>query len=148
MMERMAEAVADRICSEHKLPVAVCTAIANALFEAYSGKHMEITRDPLDAADSNTQTFLDCSTGHLTQQTREWLDARAMLTVLEPEKMTHWVAGSPYGWFIYADEEPSGKDFPADLIAVMKYARAAGCAYILFDRDAGDPIEGLAWYES
>ena len=46
-----------------------------------------------------------------------------------------------YGWFVFAPEDTPA-DFPDDLLAVLKAARAQGAEYALFDCDAV-PQQGL-----
>jgi hypothetical protein len=65
--------------------------------------------------------FLDLSTAHLTPKTRGSL--------------------MPYGWFVWAEEDPNPENFPDDLIACMNHARSLGAEYILFDCDALEVAE-------
>jgi hypothetical protein len=89
----------------------------------------------------NLRSFMDLSTAHLTPATMDWLDS-----FLGKDNFTHWVAVTPYGWFLYADEEGDREYFPADLIACFAYARKHGAEYILFDRDA-DAVDDLPQYD-
>ena len=70
--------------------------------------------------------FLDCSTAHLSPAAREFLDFGDGI-----------VSSTPYGWFVYASEEPEEK-VPADLRAVMSYARSLSAEYVNFDCDASE----------
>jgi hypothetical protein len=81
------------------------------------------------------RVFLDLSSGHITKETGDWLDAKAWTreTVTRPEA---WVGITPYGWFVYADEDGGSPDLPEDLALCMKKARELGAEYILFDCDA------------
>jgi hypothetical protein len=88
----------------------------------------------------NVRAFLDLSTKHLSQSTRNQLDRDAAATV-EGNQHTRWVAGTPHGWFVFADEECDQEYFPADLIACMKKASELGADYILFDCDADDDVD-------
>jgi hypothetical protein len=72
--------------------------------------------------------FFDCSTAHLSLETRRDLDARAT----NGEDL---VAATPFGWFVWA-EEHRRSDLPDDLSTIMAAARRLGAEYILFDRDA------------
>lgn len=72
--------------------------------------------------------FFDCSTAHLSPETRRDLDARAA-------NSEDLVAATPFGWFVWA-EEHRRSDLPNDLSAIMAAARRLGAEYILFDRDA------------
>ena len=89
------------------------------------------------------RAFLDVSTGHLKFSTREWLTEQHKL----PESSSNAFSGSAtlYGWFINcshdsleegADQAITLKDIPEDLVTCLKYGRAQGCDYVLFDRDA------------
>jgi hypothetical protein len=86
------------------------------------------------------RTFYDLSTGHLTAATRRLLDTT---------KMERWpVAGGrmPFGFFIYAHDEDSEGNIPADLWACIQLAHKHGADYILFDCDA-ELIEDLPSYD-
>jgi len=73
--------------------------------------------------------FLDCSTAHLSPAARSWLDTGD--GVASP---------TPYGWFVYASEEPD-EHVPPDLVAVMAHARGRGAEYVNFDCDAAEIAE-------
>ncbi|WP_234053659.1 MULTISPECIES: hypothetical protein [unclassified Xanthobacter] len=78
---------------------------------------------------SQIRQFLDLSIAHLSHETRDRLDLAAI---------GEWpVAGGrmPYGFFIYAHEEPDD-EIPNDVWACCVKARELGCEYILFDCDA------------
>ncbi|WP_036048695.1 hypothetical protein [Bradyrhizobium sp. Tv2a-2] len=89
----------------------------------------------------NLQSFMDLSTAHLKPSTREWLDS-----LDGQDNLSHWVAQTPYGWFLYCDEENGDNSFPDDLFACFTYARENGAAYILFD-GAADAVADLPTYE-
>lgn len=76
--------------------------------------------------------FFDCSTAHLSGESRAYLEEIAGRL---PGQVEPWAASTPYGWFLYADEtcDPS---VPADLAQVMRHARGLGADYILLDADA------------
>ncbi|MBB6193172.1 hypothetical protein FHS51_003428 [Sphingobium wenxiniae] len=78
--------------------------------------------------------FLDCSTAHLSPAARTYLDRMDVIS-----------SPTPYGWFVWASEEP-GDDVQPDLVAVMTRARALGAEYINFDRDA-DEIDELPTFD-
>lgn len=82
------------------------------------------------------RAFLDLSTGHLTLETREWLDERAHRSVVCSLGLDRWVAPTPCGWFVYADRNVTGDHVPDDLLACMRKAREIGAEYILFDSNA------------
>lgn len=90
----------------------------------------------------NTINLLDLSTGHLSLETREWLEEPANAERAGVTPRTH-------GYFVTAQ---SGDDFPdvgrvpLDLVHCMRYAGANGASYVLFDTDAMRQ-DGLPWYE-
>lgn len=91
-------------------------------------------------AELEKRTILVLSTGHVTKETARLLNST---------KLEDWpCCGGPYagyGWFVYAHDENDGQ-IPADLFAVMEFARANGCTNVLFDCDA-EQVEGLPAYE-
>lgn len=78
--------------------------------------------------------FLDCSTAHLSLAARAYVETGD--GVASP---------TPYGWFVYANEEPDER-VPPDLAAVMAYARSLGAEYVNFDSDASE-IDGLPTFD-
>ena len=87
------------------------------------------------------RTFLDLSTAHLTEETRlRWANG-------EFDKFLTYVA-DPYGWWLWTgSEEGLLQQVPADIHAVVAYARNLGCDWIKFDRDA-EIVNDLPVYES
>lgn len=97
---------------------------------------------------SEIRKFLDLSTAHLTQATRDILDdkhRRPSPTYPHPEG---------YGWFVWVptDSLDTLVDCPDDLKACYLAARKRHCDYILFDCDAPevdflptypDEVEGI-----
>lgn len=83
--------------------------------------------------------FFDCSNAHLSPASRSYLERECAL----PESAA---AATTYGWFVWAEEEPVAA-MPADLAAIMAYARSQGAEYILFDRDAAvsDALPTFSW---
>ena len=87
-----------------------------------------------------THSVAFLSTAHMDPVTAQMLDA------------TPWedwpVSGGPlpWGYMIYAHDEDCLETMPPDLWACFMFARANGCDYIRFDRDA-DEIEELPVYE-
>jgi hypothetical protein len=83
--------------------------------------------------------FLDLSTAHLSQETRDHLDEISVgsATGNPPSFM---VAPTGYGWFVSAspadNERNDDEEIPDDLWAAMMHAKANGADHILFDRDA------------
>lgn len=100
------------------------------------------------AASEGTPTirqFLDTSTYHLSDETREWLSGQAAMNSDIHGPNWH-VAEHHDGWWCRVPVDYAPEDFPADLLLVCDRARTLGAAYILFDRDAA-PIEDLPIYE-
>lgn len=87
----------------------------------------------------DVRAFLDVSSGHLSSDTWDWLDAHTTdAAVRDPDsRLAAELLGgrTRYGWFVYAHERPTGP-VPADLVAALRLARGLGCAYVLFDCDA------------
>ncbi|WP_207461304.1 hypothetical protein [Azospirillum sp. SYSU D00513] len=75
------------------------------------------------------RNFLDLSTGHLDQASRQALESRKDgLVSYELE----------YGWLIYVSDPDTVKErkIPAVLEAILDRARSLGCDYVLLDGDA------------
>lgn len=89
--------------------------------------------------------FLDASSDHLSPETWAWLDAQTTDEALrDPDNRlgTELLGGrTRYGWLVYANDSPT-EPVPADLLAVLRLARARGCAYVLFD-SAAPPVPDL-----
>lgn len=52
-----------------------------------------------------------------------------------------------YGWFVVVSKDvETDKDYPADIVEVLAYARARGCTWIMLDQD-GPVIDGLRTWE-
>lgn len=79
--------------------------------------------------------FFECSTGHLSEATRHWLDHRG------EEHATTTLLTGRYGWMVHVPEA-TPTDYPRDLAACIDAARHHGAHYALFDADA-DIVEGL-----
>ncbi len=82
--------------------------------------------------------FLDASSGHLLPETWAWLDVQTCDEVVrDPRHSCAEILGgrTRHGWFIYAPETPAAT-VPADLAALLRYARQQGCDYALLDCDA------------
>ena len=83
------------------------------------------------------RAFLDCSTAHLTEATRAWLDD--VLQHDDSQRPIGPVGVMPDGWFCFAPAEIGDDDkerIPADLLAVLAYARSVRCEYVYFSADA------------
>jgi len=85
--------------------------------------------------------FLDLSTGHLTEKTREWISSFEF-----PNRSNPLIgAETAFGWFLYVQAE-RGEGVPDDLWSVMRFAQRLGCEYLYFDADA-EVVDGLIYYE-
>lgn len=88
---------------------------------------------------AKTETFLDLSTAHLDARSRAWLSEAATLNHAASYHghgagaAISTLGATYYGWFLHVPEADTGA--PAALQACMDHAKAAGCAYILFDAD-------------
>jgi len=97
----------------------------------------------------NIRKFLDLSTAHLDDASKEWLTNAAQ---------SQSAYEGPYGWFTCAYPDPDNpghtsvqpglRDMqaPAPLAAIMEYACQLGCDYVLFDGDAV-AVEDLPVFE-
>jgi hypothetical protein len=87
-------------------------------------------------------TYLDLSTGYLTQRTMDKMQRGD----------NNWPAMSigayPNGFFVTVPDvmEQSLSSLPDDLAGVMRYAQRLGIALLRFDSD-GDTVPGLTRYE-
>ena len=85
----------------------------------------------------SVRRFLDASSGHLLPETWAWLDEQTTDEVVrDPRNRSAEILGgrTRHGWFIWASEAPDAS-VPADLVAVMRFARKRGCDYVLLDCD-------------
>lgn len=94
--------------------------------------------------------FIEISTSHVSEQTGEWLNAEGLIAADFHNNATIYaevnMASTHFGWFLYCDEDVDALDCPDDLKAVMRWVRAQGLEYVLFDRDA-DQVEGLPTFD-
>lgn len=79
--------------------------------------------------------FFDCSTAHLSGETRNWLDERAVDPAARGSAPIDPPSATPFGWFLWAENIP-GAEVPPDLARIMRHARKLGAEYVLFDCDA------------
>lgn len=88
--------------------------------------------------------MMDCSTGHLSVSTRNWLERaenrekRGFMSRDTGYAMSTYL-GAEYAW----KDEP---DLPPDLIHILRFANANKFDWILFDSDAVRDFN-LPWYE-
>jgi hypothetical protein len=88
--------------------------------------------------------MMDCSTGHLSVSTRNWLERAENL-----EKRGFMSRDTGYAMSTYLGAEYAWKDepdLPADLIHILRFANANKFDWILFDSDAVRDLN-LPWYE-
>jgi hypothetical protein len=110
-------------------------------------------------APNEIERNLVLSTGHVSKETADLLDTNARLNAVcrssdDPVADIPVMAG-PYGWFLYCGEAsgalPEESDgtrppWPEDLVACVRYARAAKADYIHFDQ-AVPPTANLFSYD-
>jgi len=90
--------------------------------------------------------FLDLSTSHIPDADRAWLCEQADLNNHDGGDVeSHHVAAHSCGWWMWAGTDDT-YGIPEGLMPVCLHARANGCDYILFDRDA-EVIGALPVYE-
>ena len=78
--------------------------------------------------------YLILSTAHLRCATAETIESWARLPATDQPLA---VASTQYGWFL-STREPANRspdEMPDELPHILAFARAAGCAYVLFDCD-------------
>jgi hypothetical protein len=89
--------------------------------------------------------MLDISTAHVTVETSNWLTevgVNGPSSIIVYEK-------ADYGWLVHVpDEWDLGKadNVPGDLLAIITYAKAKNCLWIMLDCDA-EEIKDLPVYE-
>lgn len=89
--------------------------------------------------------MLDLSTAHITEETDEWLDEAV---TYETYPIIAYQKGD-YGWIVHVPDEwdeEAVKDIPADLLALLVFAKARRCHWIMLDRDAF-AVDELPQYE-
>jgi len=80
----------------------------------------------------NIRLMLDLSTAHLPEEVCDNLGAYENVTA------HHCICG----WLLWIPDDPDGSDdalrvpVPDVVLTIQRYARAAGCDWVLFDRDA------------
>lgn len=78
-------------------------------------------------AATTIESMLVLSTEHLEHDTcTEWLDTAPFAAFTKAD----------YGWFVFVPEDLGETPMPPDLLACCQLARAYGCEWIMFDRDA------------
>lgn len=87
------------------------------------------------------RSFLELNIAHITEKT-----ADQMKSISEQDDPLWFIGSTPYGYFIYADENLQPEDVPADLYACIRLAVENEAFYILFDRDS-DQVEELPVHE-
>lgn len=85
---------------------------------------------------ATVHSYLDCSSLHLTEATRDALDGGIVYATMRGD----------FGWFVFAGERDDPPKVPDDLAAVLARARELGCTYVLVDVDA-PLVAGLEVYD-
>lgn len=89
--------------------------------------------------------MLDVSTAHITEDTATWLKE---VGVEGPSPIIVYEKAE-YGWLIHVPDEwdkGQANNTPGDLLAIITYAKAKGCLWIMLDCDA-NVTEDLPEYE-
>lgn len=89
--------------------------------------------------------YLDASTAHMSK-----IDALNFGSECKPSRKSHIIfdAHGEYGWWVHVSDDPAddiktlAHGMSRAFIGVIRHARANGCNWVLFDRDA-DHIPGL-----
>jgi hypothetical protein len=94
---------------------------------------------------------LVCSTGHVSPETRAWLDGEsAKVVALQSDPKAEYpnlhLFPNVNGWMFWADEDPDGNGWPAEIVALMKRAREEGADWVDLD-SAGDKLDDLPFWE-
>ena len=94
--------------------------------------------------------MLECSTAHITEETREWLASEAL------QYAGHLTVGplivyekSIYGCFIYVPEQLTDEEkveIPEDLVQIMLLAQQEKCGWLMLDGDV-EPMDSLPIYD-
>jgi hypothetical protein len=91
--------------------------------------------------------FLDLSTAHLDEESRDWLELRLGGNGMPNEPVFN-DAATEVGWWMWvpSEEKYERDDTPGALRRLFLHALALGCDYILFDRDA-EPSPALPTFD-
>lgn len=93
----------------------------------------------------SVRKFLDLSTGHLSRDDRDQL---TQMLAQGPLYTPGNCLVGPYGWMIYAEEEPDTSTWSEvpGLAALLARARELDCDYVLLDAD-GPTDETLPFFD-
>ena len=114
-------------------------------FVGFAHESYEPISIPNSHDEPEIQSFVTISTAHITAKTGAWLEEFAGEPVGDQPADFPNVGSLPYGYFLYADEQPLDT-WPEDLVLIMKWARVNGLEWVRLDQD-GDQIEELKSYE-
>lgn len=94
------------------------------------------------------EKMLTLSTAHVSEDTAALLEDTLQQTLGTAPFICF--QKDDYGWFVHVPADVSMREsldtFPEDLRTCMDHARAEGCTWLMFDRDA-DLVEGLPAYD-
>jgi hypothetical protein len=105
-----------------------------------------LQRDEAINQEEGTNRYLDLSTGHVSEQTMDWLNEA---TPSQSHCSGITVAPYEYGAFLSVPSEAAAIDdleCADDLKTVLKYARSIGCDVVRFDSDAM-LVAGLQYFD-
>lgn len=88
--------------------------------------------------------MMDCSTGHLSLSTREWIDEA--ISSEEYGFMSRDTGYAMSSWMGDEEHWVNHPGVPRDLIHVLRYAKANKMEWVLFDSDADRDVN-LPWYD-
>jgi hypothetical protein len=89
--------------------------------------------------------MLDISTAYIKEETARWLEREGTsgpCPIVVYDK-------ADYGWWVHVPSDWNNQtvpNVPGDLLAVMTYAKAKGCSWVMFDSD-GEEVEDLPKYD-
>ena len=86
--------------------------------------------------------YLDCSIGHITKETSEFLER-----VYGTNDICQTVASYEYGYFVSVPPEAEyDESVPTDLREILDFARSKGCLILRLDTD-GDTHPELKFFD-
>lgn len=98
------------------------------------------TSSAVEIPDTCIWKTLELSTGHLEEQVARDLSANVLQLPTSVKK-------DEYGFMVYVlSDGDRDVEYPACMRQHLTLARAAGCSYLSYDRDAGI-LEGVASYD-
>jgi hypothetical protein len=96
-----------------------------------------------EAETDEIHSMICLSTAHISDDTRQML-----VNYERNEFLPVFYEKSDYGWFIHVSTDHLERvaDYPQDIQAILAYARARGCGWVMLDSD-GPVVDGLKTWE-